>query len=87
MSVNAGQRSYCSSQLLPQMTLLSFCLQFSLLLGFILFWGDKRTKELVHVNEVVAIVVLVGGVMDSMVTGAHDWISPAFAHASIMHDR
>jgi hypothetical protein len=69
------------------MVALSFCLQFCLLLGFILFWGDKRSKELVHVNEVVAIVVLVGGVMDSMVTGAHDWISPAFAHASVMHAR
>ncbi len=48
-----------------------------LLLPLVRLWCDQRAKQLVHVDEVVPIVVLVGGVMDGVVARSHDRIRPA----------
>ncbi len=64
-------------------TVLSLPLQLCLLLGLIFLRGNQRPKELVHVDKVVAIVVLVGGVMDSVVAGPHDWVSPVQSKAPL----
>ena len=52
-------------------------LRLGLLLRLILFRGNQRAKYLVHVDEVMPIVVLVGGVVNCVVPRSHDRMTPA----------
>ena len=40
-------------------------------------WHLQSTKQLVHEYEIVAIVVLIGCVMDGVISSSHNWLNPA----------
>lgn len=51
----------------------------SLLLPAEFIWVLQSAEQLIHVDKVMAIIVLVGGVVNGVVPSPHDWRNPAQA--------